>query len=131
MGWECAAIGDARSLLVREWRGEVIGGPAGPLEHFALVVRSVLDLVFGCEGCRLRRRIAWTAGIGEIAERDIRQAMTGGAYFPVDLQPALQRPAVEVADRTGERPFLRWRHPLLLGPGGFRAAGAQRPRDNE
>ena len=121
-----AAIGRARGLLVGEWRGEVVGRPAGPLEHFALIVRAVLDLVFGRECRRLRGRIAGTAGIGEIAERDIGQRVAGGADFLVDLQPALHRAAIELAERTGKRPFLRRRRFLLLGPGVLRAAGEQR-----
>jgi hypothetical protein len=40
------------------------------LEHFALIVRPVLDLVFGGNRGRLRRRKARSAGIGEITKRE-------------------------------------------------------------
>src|SRR6185295_15091515 len=40
-----AAIGCARSLLVRERRGEIVRRPARTLEHLALGVWAVLDLV--------------------------------------------------------------------------------------
>src|SRR5258708_33637386 len=108
-----------------------MGGPAGPLEHLALIVRTILDLVFGCERRRLRRGIPRTAGIGEIAERDIGQPVTGGADFLVDFEPTLQRSTIVTAERTCERPFLRWRYFLLLGAGVLRAAGEQRASDNK
>src|SRR5258708_24915071 len=60
VGRQCAAIGDARSLLVGEWRGKVIGGPGGPLAQFSLVLRAVLDLVFGCERRPLPSRVPRT-----------------------------------------------------------------------
>ena len=65
--------------------------------------------LFVRERLRLRFRIARAAGLGEIAKRDIGQAVTGRTDLLVDLQAALQRAAIEFADRTGERPFLRRR----------------------
>src|SRR5271169_2095205 len=79
VGRQTTTIGGPRRLLVREWRGEVVGGPAGPFEHIALIVRAVLDLVIRSERGHLRGRIAWTAGIGEVPERDIGQPVAVGA----------------------------------------------------
>src|SRR6202035_3278153 len=99
---QTTAIGRARRLLVREWRGEIVRWPAGPVEHVAGIVRTVLDLVFGRERRRLRHRIAGAAGIGEIAERDVGQPVAVRADFLVDLQAALQGAAIELAERTGK-----------------------------
>src|SRR5437588_3128346 len=49
-----AAIGRARGLFVGEWRGEVIRRTSRAIKHFTLVVRAVLDLVFGCKRRGLR-----------------------------------------------------------------------------
>src|SRR4029077_3608896 len=101
-------------LLVRERRREIVGGPARPLEHVAGVVRTVLDLVFGGESGRLRRRISGTAGFGEIAECDVGQAVTGRADFLVDLQAALQRSTIVLAKGPRERPLLRGRRVRMV-----------------
>src|SRR4029453_3027942 len=89
-----AAVGRTGCVLVRERRREIVRRAAGPLEHVAGVVRAVLDLVFGGKGCRLRGGVAGAAGIGEVAEGDIGQAMAGRADFLVDLQTALQGAAI-------------------------------------
>ena len=53
----------------------------------------------------------------EVAERDQAQAVAGRADFLVDLEPALQLLAVELAERpvAGERQMLRMLVELLLG----------------
>ena len=63
-----AVVARARGVLVRQRRREIVGRPAGALEHLALVVRAVLDLVLG--GDRLDLRLG-EAGppVGEVAER--------------------------------------------------------------
>jgi len=58
--------------------------------------------------------------------------MAGRADFLVDFQAALQRAAVKLADRTGERPFLRRRNFLsLCRPGVRRGSGEQRAGERQ
>ena len=52
---QAAGMGGARRLLVGERSREIIRRPARPVEHLALVVRTVVDLVFG--GKRRRQRL--------------------------------------------------------------------------
>ena len=81
-----AAIRRRGGILVRERRREAVGRAAGPLEHVAGIVRPVLDLVFGRERANLRLGEFRPAGLGEVAEGDIAQAVAGGADLPVDLE---------------------------------------------
>src|SRR5262249_27462760 len=106
VGRRRAAIGRARGLLVRERRREVVRRAARTLEHLAVVVRAVLDLVLRRERRCLRRRVAGAAGVGEVAERDIGQAVAGRADFLVDLQATLQRAAIILAEPAGKGPLL-------------------------
>ena len=68
----------------------MIGEAARPLEHFALVVRAVMDLELGRDSRRLRLGEARAAGIGEIAERQELEAVAGGADLAIDLEAALE-----------------------------------------
>src|SRR5690348_10469744 len=52
VGRRGAAVRGPGGLLVRERRREVVRRTAGTLEHLALVVGTVLDLVVGREGGR-------------------------------------------------------------------------------
>src|SRR5262249_58767583 len=82
----------------------------------ALVV-GVLDLVLGRDRLDLRLAEAWTAGLGEVAERQQLEAVTVLADVVIDLEAALQLGAVVSAERAGERPFVRRRRLALLGRG--------------
>src|SRR5262249_58462851 len=127
-----AAIGRTGRLLVREWRGEVVRRTAGTLEHVARIVGAVLDLVLGRKGCHLRRRVTGTAGVSEIAEGDVGQAVTGRAHFLVDLEAALQRAAIVLAQRAGEGPGVAGRRDaMVLGAGVLRAADEQATGNEE
>src|SRR5437868_11312540 len=53
---EHAIVGRTPGLLVGVWRGKMIGWATGTLEHFALLVRSVGDLVLGGDRLGLRGR---------------------------------------------------------------------------
>src|SRR5262249_24085792 len=97
-----AAVAGARRLLVGGRRRKAIGQAAGALEHFALVVGSVLDLVFGRDGGGLGRRELRTAGLGEVAERHQRQAVAGRADLAIDPEAALQLRAIILAEYAGE-----------------------------
>ena len=90
IGRQGAAQRGARGLIVGERRREMIGQPARPLEHLALVVRTVGHLKSGRDRRRLRLGEAGAAGIGEVAERQKLQAVTGGADLAIDLEAALK-----------------------------------------
>ena len=112
-----AAVGVACRLIVGERRRKMIGEAARPLEHFALVVRAVLDLELGCDSRRLLLGEARAAGIGEVAERQELEAVAGGADLAIDLEAALELLRVVHAERPGERPALPRRRLLLLRHG--------------
>ena len=80
----------------------MIGKPAGALEHLALIVGAVLNLVFAGDGCRLRLGEVRSTGIGEVAERDQLEAVTGRTNLAVDLEPALQLRLIVHAERSGK-----------------------------
>ncbi len=101
------------ALSLAKGGGEGVGEPAGPLEHLALVVRTVSDLITGGDGLRLRLGESRTAFIGEIAEGDQLEAVTVRADFFVDLEAALQLRRVVSAERTVERPMLARRRGRL------------------
>ena len=129
-GGSRAAIGGARRLLVRERRREIIGRPAGPLEHLALVVRAVLDLVVGGERRRLRLGIAGTAGIGEVAERDVVQASDRPSRLP--CRPSGRAAASRGRTcRTGRRTTISATAAPVLGGAGASARCRRSERAGE
>ena len=75
VGRNGAAVDDAGGLVVGKRRRETVRQPAGALEHLALIVGAVLDLVFGGDRGRLLAREARTARLGEIAEREQGEAV--------------------------------------------------------
>ena len=81
------------------------------LEHLALVVRAVGDLVWPLGSERLDRlfRELRTAGLREVAESTSLQAMAGRANLLVNLEAALQLSLVELAGEAAERPVLTLR----------------------
>src|SRR5437660_10149793 len=90
--WRDRIVARARRLIVREGWREIIGQPAGALEHFALVVGPILDLVFGRDGLRLRGGKAGPTWVREIAEGDQLQAVADRAHLAIDLEAALELP---------------------------------------
>ncbi len=99
-----AAIGRARRLLIGERRREAVGGAARPVEHLALLVGAVLDLIGRGQRGDLALRELWPARLGEIAKGDQARCVAGRADLLVDLIAALQLGAVEFAERPGEGP---------------------------
>ena len=99
-----AVMSRARGLFVREDRRKVIGRTARTLEHLAVVVRTVGDLIFAGERLDLPFREAERAGLAERAESDELQRVAGLTDFAIDLETALQLLLVEVTERTGEAP---------------------------
>src|ERR1700719_1385124 len=105
----------------------MIGERRRPIEHLALLVRSVLDLMQpgGCDRLRLGEAEPWAARIGEIAEGQELHAVTRDADLAVDLEAALQLPFVVFPEWPGERPCQpRRRFGFLL----LRGGGAARKR---
>jgi hypothetical protein len=95
-------VARARCLLVGERRREVIGEPGGARLDLALIVGLGRDLVFGRNGRGLWDREAGSARLRQCAERHQLQAVTDLADFAVDLEPALELPAIEFAERSRE-----------------------------
>ena len=115
---QCAAIRCARLLFVRERRDEPVRWPCRALEHVAGIVGTVGHLE--TRGDRLDLVLV-VAEIGEVAVGDEFEAVAARTDLKIDLQAALQRQAVVLAERTVERPVLRRR---LGGVAG--GAGGQR-----
>src|SRR5215471_1276378 len=88
---------------------------AGRLEHLALIVRAVLDLVVGGDRLDLAGRELRPALLPDIAEREQRQAVAGLADLAIDPEATLQLRTVEMTERPGERPFLPRRRRLAVG----------------
>ena len=107
---QAAAIGGARRIGVGERRRPVIGGAAGTLEHVARVVRTVLDLVFGCERLDLPFRETWSARLREVAEGEQVRGMAVRADLAEHLEAPLQLRRVVFSEHAGERPVLPRRH---------------------
>ena len=95
------AVGVGGRLLVGERRREIVVRLARPLEHLALVVRTVLDLVLGRECLDLGIAVAERR---QVAEGDQVERMAVRADLRIDLQPALELRLVEGAEGPGERP---------------------------
>src|SRR5262249_59024042 len=107
---ESRHVGGARAAghlaclrVVLERRGKMIGRPGRALDDLALVV-GVLDLVLGGDRLDLRIREPWTAGLGEVAERQELEAVAVLANLAGDLEAALRLRALVCAGRTRERP---------------------------
>ncbi len=137
IGRQRPAVDETRRLLVGKWRRKVVSRPAGPLEHIALVVGAVLDLVFRRDRRDLRRGEFRSTLLAEIAERQQRETVTGLANVMIDLEPALELATIELAERAGERPRVAWwlHVPVFLGRGPLRRpderSGADRKRDQK
>src|SRR5262249_55043457 len=128
--WRHGAVARAgRRVVGKGWR-ESVGEPAGAILDLTLIVWLALDLVFGGDGGGLRGRETGPAGICQRAGRDQFQPVTNLADLPVDLEAALELCAVELAERSGERPFIhgRRRRLVLLRP---RRRGERGERDGE
>ena len=108
-----------------ERRREMVGRPAGALEHLALIVRAVLDLVFGGDRRRLRLGEAGPAGSARLRNASSSSQWQIGADLAVDLEAALQLRLVEFAERAGERPFLPRRRRRARAPARTPAAPAR------
>ena len=124
IGRRLAAVRRSRGVLVRERVGEAVRRAAGTLEHVARLVRTVLDLVFGRESADLRLGEFRAARLCEVAERDVVDAVAGGADLAVDLEAALQLRAVELPERALKGPPELRRHRRL-------ARGVKRAREPE
>src|SRR5262249_30048856 len=109
-----AAVGKACRLLVRERRRKMIGRPARALEHFALVVGAVLDLVLGRDRLDLRLGEVWSTLFAKSAERHQVEAVTDLANLAIDLESALKLAGIIAAEHTVERPGIAGRLWLIL-----------------
>src|SRR2546427_270038 len=93
----------------------MIGRASRAILDFALIVGFALDLVFGRNRRRLRRREAGPARLRQAAECDQRQAVADLTDFAVDFEPTLQLATIVFSERPGERPFvLRWVRRLMV-----------------
>ena len=82
IGRERTAVTSAGSLLVRVRSGHIVGKLARALEHFALVVRTILVLNLLRHGLDL---VDGVRDADKIAPGNAVQRMAGGANFTVDL----------------------------------------------
>ncbi len=107
----------------------MVGGPARPLEHIALIIGAVLDLVFRRNRCNFRRGKFRSALLAEITKRQQREAMAGLANVMIDLEAALKLAAIELSERARKRPCIARRLQvsmhvsMLLGRSRPRSAG--------
>src|SRR5262249_56199892 len=92
------AVDETGRLLVGKRRRETVSRPAGSLEHVALIVGPVLDLVLRRNRRDLRSGEFRPALLAEIAERQQRKAVTGLADVVIDLEAALELAAIELAE---------------------------------
>ena len=99
-------VARAGGVLVRPRRRKAVGRAAFALEHLALVVGAILDLVLAGDLLDLRLGIAERAGLTEVAERQQVEAVADRANLAIDLEAALQLRAVVGAERAPERPLL-------------------------
>src|SRR6516165_10799168 len=115
IGRQRAVIRSARRLVVWERPRDRVGGPARPLVHLTLVVRSVRDLIAG--GYRLYLVLAVT-DVREVTEVEMLDRMTDRANLLVTLEAALQRRPVVSAEHPVKGPLLtRQLWALIGGPG--------------
>src|SRR5690606_26486204 len=102
------AIRCARCIVILEGSENGVGLQRGTLEHFAVVVRPVRDLVRprGCE--RLHRFLIEfrPAGLEQVAEANARQPVTRGTNLLVDLKAALKLRGIVLSGKPAETPAL-------------------------
>src|SRR5690606_27530459 len=82
---------------------------ARPLEHVAIFVRPVNDLVFSGKRTNLRFAEFRTTLLSQVTEGNQLHAMARRTDFLVDLIAALKLCLVELAERAGEGPALKRR----------------------
>src|SRR6266849_10833020 len=92
----------------------MVGGPTRPLEHIALIVGAVLDLVFRRNRRDFRSGKLRSALLAEIAKRQQREAVAGLANVVIDLEAALELAAIELPERTRERPCVARRLQIAM-----------------
>ena len=101
----------ATGVIVRIRAREMVRRAAGAIEHFARIVRAVMDLVAGGERLHLRLR---QADIRQPAKRHAFEAMARRAHFLIHLQPALDGRFIERAEHAVELPVdLFQRHAVM------------------
>src|SRR5262249_41709627 len=98
---------------------EMVGGPARPLEHIALIVGAVFDLVFRGNRRNFRSGEFRSTILAEVAKRQLGEAVAGLTHVVIDLEAALELAAIELSERARERPRVarRLHVGMLLGRG--------------
>src|SRR6516162_6744776 len=114
-----AVVCGTRRLIVRKWARDRIGGPARPLVHLTLVVRSVGYLIAGGDRFDL---VLTVTDVRKVAEVEMLDWMTDRADFLVNLEPTLCRGTVVGSEDSVKGPFLTRQPRILLSrPGEYRS----------
>ena len=73
-----------------------------PHEHFALIIRAILYLIFSGDGFYL---ILIISQISQIAKSDVIKRVTARTHFAIGLKTTLHGSFIKGAQRPVKRPF--------------------------